>query len=999
MKTQSPKLDNRTSADLYAQALEAAKVYLPQWLPAADPADPAKPLPPDYFNPKDTGLVLLKLLSRMSESALAQLNRVPDKHKLAFYDLLGVELLSARAAKVPLTFFLSKGAASGYVKKGTQVASKENDKVVFETMQDLSVLPVAITEALSFDPWRDRYTFHENITPKPGEENSRTHSLFGYDSAEKRAPHRLHLRNDLLLNVEEASNLTVTITLAEGEAASAKAPLFEKWRHEEKEISSQDVTFSSEINVLTCEVKLAACEEEESQEGHWISVAPREDLEMSYWKNQIPSVENITMAYNSIKSAPSMLFAESTPLEAQKGFYPFGKMPEKRMCFYIGSASVFAKKGAQIKMDVVCDQMNLADAALTLQWEYWNGKEWSPLNVTDHTLSLSTPGAVAFEAPGIPLSKVNGKENRWIRARMDDNIYGVGATYREIANPDPNAPTDAPPIYTPVPATYDPPYISKIDLTYSYGVQAPDEVVSENYFEKEALGEAIKTGNILPYTVQNGQNPAFYIAFNDSFASKALSFLFLLEKRLFNQAWHTLEKPGVIEGMSHYGQREWQYFNGTSWVKVDGLSDDTLGLSEEGIVQFLIPSDISEVKVFGRKRCWLRYVLTDGEKLSSIKIKGIFPNTVMAANAVSMPGEMLGSSNGKPSQVFQISKTPVLEGEHIEVIELEPLSEDERAELQDKENDVTEIKDEAGVVTAWRVRWQKTGEFTLSGPKSRHYMINRQNGEITFGDGKNGMIPPKGQNNIIITYRAGGGTSGNVAPGEITSLKSAISNIESARNMSHSAGGSSQETLDDLSVRAPHTVKTKDRAVTAEDYEWLAKEADAGVYRSRCIRAKDGKIKIMVLPESEERAPVPPAQMLKNIRNYIVERSTFTVSGEIEALGPAYKIIDIGVVFKPVKIAESVAVSERLGAQIRSFFHSNSGNVDGRGWDFGQDIYSSDLSARLENIEGVDYIKDITLSYLQPGDAGHIQVSGIGNIEVGENEIAGYGNITVEAEA
>ncbi len=53
----------------------------------------------------------------------------------------------------------------------------------------------------------------------------------------------------------------------------------------------------------------------------------------------------------------------------------------------------------------------------------------------------------------------------------------------------------------------------------------------------------------------------------------------------------------------------------------------------------------------------------------------------------------------------------------------------------------------------------------------RHYVLDRLTGEIRFGDGQRGMIPPLGLNNIRLSYRSGGGTQGNRNSQTVTNLK------------------------------------------------------------------------------------------------------------------------------------------------------------------------------------------------------------------------------------
>ena len=54
-------------------------------------------------------------------------------------------------------------------------------------------------------------------------------------------------------------------------------------------------------------------------------------------------------------------------------------------------------------------------------------------------------------------------------------------------------------------------------------------------------------------------------------------------------------------------------------------------------------------------------------------------------------------------------------------------------------------------------RWEQVDDFAESDPEARHYRLDRARGEITFGDGRRGRIPPAGQGNVVARrYRFGG---------------------------------------------------------------------------------------------------------------------------------------------------------------------------------------------------------------------------------------------------
>ena len=100
-------LDNRDYRQTYAQLLARRPGYVSEWLA------------PD----KSAGAALAAIAARYVGALWQRLNQAPDKNKLAFFDLLGLSLEPAQAARAPLVFQLSDGTADGNAPAGTAVAA------------------------------------------------------------------------------------------------------------------------------------------------------------------------------------------------------------------------------------------------------------------------------------------------------------------------------------------------------------------------------------------------------------------------------------------------------------------------------------------------------------------------------------------------------------------------------------------------------------------------------------------------------------------------------------------------------------------------------------------------------------------------------------------------------------------------------------------------------------------------------------------------------------
>ncbi len=113
---------------------------------------------------------------------------------------------------------------------------------------------------------------------------------------------------------------------------------------------------------------------------------------------------------------------------------------------------------------------------------------------------------------------------------------------------------------------------------------------------------------------------------------------------------------------------------------------------------------------------------------------------------------------------------------------------------------------------------------------------------IIFGDDVRGRIPPA-DSEIRIEYRYGGGERGNISVGyiqqtlNITSDEVPGSVPVDITNYTAAEGGESAEELDSIKLKLPLWTKAQNRAVSGEDYSFLA-ESFATLYNGRIGKAK-----------------------------------------------------------------------------------------------------------------------------------------------------------------
>lgn len=139
----TPHIDKRSLEDVLQQLRERIPFYTPEWRAEEGEAATA----------------VMRIFAHMYMGILHRLNRSPDKHFIAFLNMLGVKLIPARQAKAPITIHLSAGSAEPVlVPAGTQVAAPAEDggqPIVFETEQSILAVPAQITDIFTVDPFAD----------------------------------------------------------------------------------------------------------------------------------------------------------------------------------------------------------------------------------------------------------------------------------------------------------------------------------------------------------------------------------------------------------------------------------------------------------------------------------------------------------------------------------------------------------------------------------------------------------------------------------------------------------------------------------------------------------------------------------------------------------------------------------------------------------------------------------------------------------------------------
>ena len=590
-----------------------------------------------------------------------------------------------------------------------------------------------------------------------------------------------------------------------------------------------------------------------------------------------------------------------------------------------------------------------------LSWEYWNGNGWVLLKIDDDsTENFLVPGHVKFSLPeDLAKTDVAGQVNYWIRARIIGGDYGrelfslvkdqTTGIDKLVINKDPIRP----------------PLIKKLTLSYEITKpQAPQYCLTFNnltYLDQTAANNT-DDKHYFPYLPLPVERPALYFGFDKEFQGDPVRLYCAAKELTVNER----NKPKL----------DWAFTINNDWQPLP-TEDDTDALTKPEFITWTVPGDFQRRQFFGAARYWVRAALAETSVWDEAPVlEGLFPNTVAAWQARTVLNEILGSSTATAHQQFRFAQRPVLPGEEVRV--RETLTQQEHDELTATDpKAILDVLDQAGARLETWVRWREVIEFFKSKPGDRHYRLDRASGEIEFGDNVHGRIPPAGGDNLrVFAYQAGGGPQGNVAVGAINAAVTAIAGVEKVSNPVAAGGGSAEATPEEMMELGPAQISHRDRAVTADDFERLAKEASREVRKVRCLpnrnqagRNELGWVTLQIVPNSTAAQPLPSLELRRAVQRYLAERAEATLVAQehIFVGAPQYVPVSVEVTLR----AKSFDVAGRAEAQaqerLTQFLHPLTGGPAGEGWDFGRGLAASDLYLLLENIEEIDHVEALSI--------------------------------------
>ncbi len=719
-------------------------------------------------------------------------------------------------------------------------------------------------------------------------------------------------------------------------------------------------------------------------------------------------------------------FFNNGVVDLTKDFYPFGEQPHFNDTLYLSLPDAQAQPESVITMLVevsdpakaTTDPAKTAYAAGKPQivWEVSDGNTWHEMgrftfggpvpaqSPSDGSNAFTANGSILLTLPKtMSPTTVNSEERVWLRARLVSGDYGKAATYAINGKDAQNRP-----IYDLVAATFAPPSIKSLSFkpvavrsTVSTAMPASaatggSPVLCQSYNDFTYQDDSVplsKGQAFVPFTPTSDPDPALYLGFDQPFDARLISLYLQVEPPLPEEV--AADELAELDTTT-LAQVIWEYASADGWRPL-GAIDETQTLASRGLVQFSAPQNFVRRACFGQSLFWVRARWQRGYFPIPPRLRRVLPNTMWAAQVATIANEILGLGNGNPNQSFITSQQPVQPGQQVLVREREqPTVTEARAVMQLEGADaITVTHDAAGQPEDIWVRWHAVADFYGSDPRDRHYTVDALTGEVRFGDGQFGLVPPQGQNNIRVAYKTGGGEQGNRATETIVQLKSGVPYIDGATNHEPAQGGAAREPIERLKARGPRVLRHRNRVIAAQDIEDLAYEASSDVARAAAvlpwfdptnlwldpktapteghIKVDAGRMGVIVVPNTDATRPTPSLGLLRVVQAHLVERCPSTA--DVWVAGPEWVRVTVKATVVPIALDQADAVAERVRTTLAGYLHPLSGGPKGEGWAFGRKPHRSDVYALVEGVAGVDHIRVLEIDHApEAADANFVLV-------------------------
>lgn len=678
-------------------------------------------------------------------------------------------------------------------------------------------------------------------------------------------------------------------------------------------------------------------------------------------------VSDIRFCASGKPVAAEYVLSGSTEMDAE-AFYPFGRALSLFGELYIGHR-YFDNPGAQVTMEFALSFENVlvsaprkaekgelkiirpkpgrdVDAAVAevyadqISFTYYNGTGWRKLTLESPAETLFGQGEaricrIRFVCPADwQETEAGSYEGKCIRLQLlrSDNCY-----YQ--------------------PAIHHCPVIRHLQIAYSYAhrFMRPQRLISFQGSRKWDITESLSQSGPLPILFQGGyRETSLYLGFDRKMEGGPVGLLFRLRET----------GPGRRSRFSLACSTK----SGFSEMKV---VDHTGGFGHTGIISFMPPPDMAKRTMEGQEAYWIRITDEDSvlEKNPSGRpvIEEVAVNAVEIDNTETLSEEEYYLDAYGPNMSFPVEAVNILRVD-VWVNETAGLSDSEMRRFMREHPSATRAEyDRQGNIREFYVKWQEVDNFDRSVPGDRHFMADRMNHRISFGDGVNVRIPKNVRGpafKTVVTCCAG--AEANVPAGSVKDTMGNLMFVENIRNPVSAFGGMDRETVEDALRRGTVMLGSHGRLVSAMDFERETLDFFRGISQVKVVTdirrdgtVQAGSLSVVVLMEDYKDGPDSFISLENRLKEHLLSRCEMTVAPELlEVVEPLYVEVSVEVWVRTVNAEDNFAVQQTLVDMLTGYLDP----VRSPNWEIGGEIAEGQIRLRLDMEKGSALIRRALIS-------------------------------------
>lgn len=925
--------------DIQEKIKRLARSYTPEWNF-------------DTLNP-DAGSVIGLIFAKQMEDNLRSFRQALSKYRIEFVNLYGGSLRPARPATA-IVIMEASGRAGVRVRKGTRLTGTDQNggEVIFETARDLFVTGCALTDIVGISSKAGRIVpYYGGMRETPLLPELETKEEKGKDfpielfSFEEKGIYR----EALIFHDECLFDQTDEICLRfQGETASGElAELFTDEEH---------YGFSYYDGIC------AAPFESVGRRGDFVvlkkgrtegNIRPEENggtgrpesavfLERRKYTDRAVYLTGVETVSPDRQAAPDFVHNTVTELEPAC-FSPFGDSLSLYQECYIGQDAVFSQKGASARLEfsLSFEEKHLEFAARAredklpvikrrnkysrepeavrcfpqeISAEYFNGTGWKRLPGIPETLGIFDAGQgegkaeLLFDIPHDwqPVT-VGGYEKRCIRLLLirADNCYMRPAVH-----------------YCPV--------LRDVRLSCGYGGRALRPAGVERLYGKNKadLTESLAAGGrVCAFGPFPYEGTAVYFGLDGRPEEGPVSLYLALE----DKASYAPSRNLSFEYSAASGFRPFK------------VTDHTDGLRSPGTILFDPPSDMAPYELEGCRRYWLRIVCGDGfyGGQGVARAQAVFMNAVAAQNVETREPREYFIDKPAAHMSFPLYADNILDA-RVWVNETDHFTKRRGKELLASQPERFRAEYGAGgEIQELYVKWEERESFVHSKKEDRHYVIDRVNGRLLFGDGVHVRIPENTSGTAFtVSLRCCGAGPGNVPAGGISGFSGSLPPVGRIYNDRAAYGGAAAESMENALLRGAGVLGSAGRLITGEDYEREIRTFSPNVDKVRCIADVDrntaprrGLLSLVVLMKDYRSGSGSFRMLKRELEEELGRREALqSAPGELVIVEPVFVEINVSLWLTVRETADTFDTKNRWKRRLEEYLDPVSRKG---GWEIG----------------------------------------------------------------